>query len=119
MHPNFETGTMTRRLSFSGIALALLMVAYVSLVSCNKHVHIIDSEVVAHSHPFQNDSHKHTSAEFSLYQSLSNVETEVVFGAIEFAPNFGKNSEIIPLQVLFCEQFFTRYYSLRAPPALS
>lgn len=118
LRPNFKKEKVTKGVRFLRITLTLLMVAYLSAVSYYKHIHIVDSEIVAHSHPYQNDTHKHNISDFSFYQSLSNIETEVSFLSVDCAPNFGKNSEIILLQVLFCEQFFTRYYSLRAPPAL-
>lgn len=119
LRPNFKKEKVTKGVRFLRITLTLLMVAYLSAVSYYKHIHIVDSEIVAHSHPYQNDTHKHNISDFSFYQSLSNIETEVSFLSVDFAPFFVKSSEILPATLLFCVQFFPLYYSLRAPPALS
>lgn len=110
---------MTLFVRFMKLSLTLMMMAYIVTVSCFQHTHIVDSEVVSHSHPYQNSSHEHNSSEFFFFYLLSNVVTDGHFETIDFAPKFEKICEITSAQTDFCAQFSPIYYSLRAPPFLS
>lgn len=58
----------------------LLFMLYYTGSSFFSHIHIIDGQPIAHSHPFAaSNSHEHTSAEFSLLTVVTNFSaTEVI-----------------------------------------
>lgn len=81
------------------------------------HVHVEGSHLVAHSHPYSNSQHQHSSADFSLIRSLSLAVT-IVF-AMVFASVFRHVTQIIVVKrdLFDVIQFYNLLAPLRAPPS--
>ena len=81
------------------------------------HVHIEDSRLVVHSHPYSSAQHQHTSAEFNLIRTFSLAVT-IAFASV-FASVF---RYVIRILVVKRDSFYNlRFYNplapLRAPPS--
>lgn len=105
----------TREIKISWLFLFLMM-GHLIVVSSFKHFHIVDSEIITHSHPCKTVNHTHTDFEFFQLQLFSYFDFEkpfiqqvadVLFAEkiALFCPNFQLNTI-----------FFFLHYSLRAPP---
>lgn len=66
-------------LKIKGITLLLLFVGYFIGINFFPHKHIIDGEVVIHSHPFStSENHTHSAGTVQLIQLLSVCVTKIV-----------------------------------------
>lgn len=53
--------------------LTIIMVSYVACVVVFKHVHIVDSHLITHSHPYSSTSHTHSAQELDFLSVLSTI----------------------------------------------
>lgn len=53
------------------LLLMLLWSWYYVSTQCFTHTHFVNSQLITHSHPYQNPHHQHSSASFLLIKALS------------------------------------------------
>ncbi|MDR3059233.1 MAG: hypothetical protein LBU84_13990 [Prevotella sp.] len=103
--------------------LLLVLILYLTSVNLFHHVHIVDGEVILHSHLYSGEktsAHSHTSAELKMIQHLMTVEVS------EFAPptfSFTKFRNEVTILVLKFYSFEKKNilkdsFFLRPPPVL-
>ena len=64
------------------LLLLTLFVSYRVGIFSFTHLHIVNGVIIAHSHPYSNKSHSHTTAEFITIAQLSTIqatENESIF----------------------------------------
>ena len=101
---------------FKCLLVGLFLVHYMSVVFFT-HVHVEGSHLIAHSHPYSNSHHQHSSADFSLIRSLSFAVT-IAF-AMVFASVFRHVTQVILVKHPFFRTiaFYNPLAPLRAPPS--
>ncbi|GHT25571.1 hypothetical protein FACS189430_12200 [Bacteroidia bacterium] len=106
--------TYLKRISVS--VLLVLVMGYLAGTASFNHTHVIDGKLVSHSHPYNNPSHQHSSAQFHTIFLLSHwffsgaimtVALQALVGK-RIIRNIDGNQEA-------CHVAFINY-SLRAPP---
>ena len=90
----------------SGIFLLSLFLAFFVSISFFHHTHIVDGNIIVHSHPYKKDSngnpdHSHSSASFVLIHHINNI---LLAASLSFLP------ALIIYRVVF-EQKSHFYYS--------
>jgi hypothetical protein len=105
---------------FFACFLLVLYCGYRVSVTCFFHSHIVDGQIIAHSHPYKgtpdNPGHSHTNAQFLLIEFLSHI---VILGAISVVLAHVFSGKIILRRLSYafiCERVQIRSYALRAPP---
>jgi hypothetical protein len=100
--------------------LLVLYCGYRVSVTCFVHSHIVDGQVVAHSHPYRgtpdSPSHSHTNAQFLSIEFLSHI---VILGAVSAVLAHVFSGKIIIRRLsraFICKRVRIRSYVLRAPP---
>ncbi len=105
--------------TFIARALLVLFIFYYASSTLFIHSHIIDGEVITHSHPYSSTSHTHTGASIELISLLNNLAfTLCVISILSFIETSTR---------FFFKQIRKQKYSdnkplcllLRGPPALS
>lgn len=104
--------------SLKWVLVALFMLHYMNNVFFT-HVHVEGSHLVAHSHPYSNSHHQHSSIDFSLIKSLSLAVT-IAF-AMVFASIFRHLTRVLLVRydVFNDTIFYNPLAPLRAPPSCS
>lgn len=106
-----------RRKSLVAIFFLVLLMSYKVGVTMFVHTHNVDGSMVAHSHPFTNSNHTHSSS-----QALSIALLSSFNGVVHTVLNDYNclNVEITELSIIetisFVDNQSTTTLSLRAPP---
>jgi hypothetical protein len=104
----------------AGLLLALFC-SYMVSITCFAHSHVIDGQLVTHSHPYKgapdNPGHSHTAAQFIAMALLAHFVTlgVAVAGVAHVFP--GKIIIRETVRNAPGKQLQIRPYALRAPPA--
>ena len=101
---------------FVGVFMTLLMVSYLACLSLCLHIHVVDSKLITHSHPYKTSSHTHSGIEFVLLKSLSDFTALISDENADITPYFALFCEYFTPSSLHVESFFLTLSSLRAPP---
>lgn len=112
------------------IAFLVIIISYFSTTTFCSHIHIIDGELIIHSHIFvegNNDDgtdtgskHQHTQNEIQIIQILSVFHsTDNVVQIIEIGRPLSKVYNLeIPVEITESKQYTPRSYYLRPPPVI-
>lgn len=100
------------------LAMLLLFVLYYGAVVGFSHTHIVDNEVITHSHPYSNPSHTHSSGMLEISQVLSTIIVIVAAIASLPAKLVARVENIIYKVASFIGVLSAKSSSSRAPPVL-
>jgi hypothetical protein len=100
--------------------LLVLFCGYMISITCFSHSHIVNGQLVTHSHPYKgtsdNPGHNHTTAQFISISLLSHFVTlGAAFAGLVHILS-GKKIILNLSRTFFYKQAQIRSYSLRAPP---
>ena len=111
------------------IAFLAIILSYFSTTTFCSHIHIIDGEVIIHSHIFIDDdnnsdnnqpaTHNHTNKEIQLIQTLSVFHsTDSITPCIEIGLPYRNTHYIeIPQETIAAKTYYREGYYLRPPPS--
>jgi hypothetical protein len=103
------------------VLLCVLFCGYMLSITCFPHSHIVDGQLVTHSHPYKNTpdnpGHSHTNAQLAFIELLSHFVTSGITFAGLLCLFSGKGIVRYLFYLSSCTQAQIRPYSLRAPPA--
>jgi hypothetical protein len=110
---------LKRKRIFAGFLLVLFC-GYMVSITCFSHSHIIDGQIVTHSHPYKgasdNPGHSHTAAQLVFIEMLSHfVSLEFAFACL-FCVLSAKRIVRNLFRTFHYKQTQILPYSLRAPP---
>lgn len=100
------------------LAMLLLFVLYYSAVVGFSHTHIIDDEIITHSHPYSNSNHTHSSGMLEISQVLSTIIFIVVAVISIPAKLIARIESLIYEVTSFVEVLISKSSPSRAPPVL-
>ena len=104
-----------------GLKAAFLLLLFFTIWSGSNlfyHSHIVNSEVVTHSHPYSNAGHTHTGGEMQMIAALSLSLVLVATAFWSAAPDGRHTKSEISLKFDIATPFTGSLHSLRAPPAV-
>jgi hypothetical protein len=106
----------------SGLLMLMLFLGYETEISLFSHKHVVDGQVIVHSHFYSgsadNPQHNHTSQQFSTISALS-LFVSLAAGMVLFSFVVSRIShKIETIYLSHVEQSNSLYISLRAPPVL-
>lgn len=101
------------------VFLALLFTTYYGCITLFPHVHYIDNTPVAHSHPYSNPTHSHSSAAIQLLSELSHIVLTVplLTAALLIFRNLTARLEERPVTTYFQREHPA--HRLRGPPTVA
>ena len=104
-----------------GLKAAFLLLLFFTIWSGSNlfyHSHIVNSEVVTHSHPYSNAGHTHSGMEMQMIAALSLSLVLVATAFWSAAPDGRSVKSEILLKFDIATLFNGSHRSLRAPPAV-
>lgn len=108
---------------FRGLAAMLLTIflAYLATSTLFPHAHLLNGEVLTHSHPYEgtpdNPGHSHSQAELQLIDSLTKYVAVAVGATLEINPILILCG-IVAVAAADVVSRSAEYCSLRAPPVM-
>lgn len=84
------------------------------------HTHIIDNQLITHSHPFSKpqSNHTHNSVELSIILQLNTITTLALFTLVLLSIFKFNHKFIFSYSKKINNYIITLYYQLRAPPTI-
>ncbi len=109
-----------RDIQFLRLPLMALITAYLVGITFFTHTHIVNHELITHSHPFKDSKHSHSEKEFQFIQDITHFSTTT-----NIVPQFHFDNIETILSVLNTTCFQNKIYpipyslpALRAPPTV-
>ncbi|MDR1338594.1 MAG: hypothetical protein LBK58_00810 [Prevotellaceae bacterium] len=104
---------------FAGFLLTLFC-SYMAGITCFVHSHVVDGQLITHSHPYRgtpdNPGHSHTGSQFLLIELLSFIEMLSAASAGLIHVYFDRITVRKLSCVFVCGQMRIHPHALRAPP---
>lgn len=110
-----------RDIQFLRLPLMVLITAYLVGITFFTHTHVVNHELITHSHPFKDGKHSHTEKEFHIIQDITHFSSTT-----NIIPKFHFENIQTVLSVLNTSCFQNKIHqlpyslpALRAPPAIT
>ena len=100
-----------------GLIFLLLFVSYYSSITLFWHSHKLGYTIIFHSHPFSNQQHNHTAAQYDLIKILTVTAGFIAFsGLFVIGSLVGKRYLLVAKPISNALQYNPDAYYRRGPP---